>query len=72
MFNTVTSSRQLLSYDTDVCKALMGANLKQNDFLKIEQTYLADIVALEPEYQHFRDQTDDKSKQPEATTDTEG
>ena len=62
-----------LSYDTDVCKALMGANLKQNDFLKIEQTYLADIVVQEPEYQHFRDQTgDDKSKKPEASMDTEG
>lgn len=56
-----------LSYDTDVCKALMGADLKQNDFLKIEQTYLADIIAQEPEYQHFRDQAtgDDKSKKSE-------
>jgi len=56
-----------LSYDTDVCKALMGADLKQNDFLKIEQTYLADVIAEEPEHQHLRDQTvDDKSKKPDA------
>ena len=62
-----------LNYDTDLCNVLMGVNLKQSDFLKIEQTYLADIVIQEPEYQHFRDQTgDDKSKKPEATTDTEG
>ena len=67
-----------LSYDTDVCKALMGADLKQNDFLKIEQTYLADIVAQEPEYQHFREQAEkeqagDKSKKPPTTTgDKEG
>ena len=62
-----------LNYDTDLCNVLMGVNLKQSDFLKIEQTYLADIVIQELEYQHFHDQTgDDKSKHPEATTDTEG
>ena len=62
-----------LNYDTDVCNVLMGMNLKQNDFLKIEQTYLADIVVQEPEYQRFRDQTgDDKSKKLDTTTDTEG
>ena len=61
-----------LSYDTDLCKALMGADLKQNDFLKMEQTYLADIVAQEPEYQHFREQAEDKSKKPPPTGDKEG
>ena len=62
-----------LSYDTDWFKALMGADLKQNDFLKIEQTYLADIVAQEPEYQHFREQAgEDKSKKPLYTGDKEG
>ena len=60
-----------LTYDADVCKALMGADFKQNDFLKIEQTYLADVVAQEPEYQHFREQTgEDKSKEPSTTEDT--
>ena len=59
-----------LRYEMEVCKVLMGASLKQNDFLMIEQTYLADIVAQEPEYQHFRE--DDESKKPEATTDQEG
>ncbi|XP_065889621.1 uncharacterized protein [Dysidea avara] len=55
-----------LSYDTDVCKALMGVDLKQNGFLKIEQTHLADVIAEEPEHQHLRDQTiDDKSKKPD-------
>jgi len=34
--------------------------------LKIEQTYLADVIAEEPEHQHLRDQTiDDKSKKPD-------
>ena len=64
-----------LSYDTDVCKVLMGADLKQNDFLKIEQTYLADIVAQEPEYQHFREQTaagEEKIKRTSSTGDKEG
>lgn len=62
-----------LNYDAHICKILMGADLKQNDFLKIEQTYLADIVAQEPEYQHFREQVaDDKSKKPLATADKEG
>lgn len=60
-----------LSYDTDVCKALMGANLKQNDFLKIEQTYLADIIAAEPEYQHFRDQAGDDKTKSSTTVDKE-
>ena len=41
--------------DTDVCKALLGADLKQSDFLKIEQTHLADVIAAEPENQHLRD-----------------
>ena len=52
-----------LSYDPDVCKALMGVELKQSDFLKIDQTYLADVIAEEPEHQHLRDQTiEDQSK----------
>ena len=59
-----------LRYETEVCRVLMGASLKQNDFLMIEQTYLADIVAQEPEYQHFCG--DNESKKPEATTDQEG
>ena len=46
----------------------MGENLKQSDFLMIEQTCLADIIVQEPEYQHFCDQAgDDQSKNIETT-----
>ena len=54
-----------LSFDADACRILMGADLNQNYFLKIEQTYLADVIAEEPEHQHLRDQTIDKSKKPD-------
>lgn len=61
---------QQLYVDTDVCKALLGADMKQSDFLKIEQTYLADVIAAEPENQHLRDQTvQDKSE--DSATDKE-
>ena len=60
----------LSKYDKEVLKVLMGASLKQHNFLMIDQTYLADIVRQEPEYHHFRG--DDESKKPEATTDQEG
>lgn len=43
-----------LSYDTDFCKALMGSKLKSNEFLKLEQTLLADVIAEEPGNEHYR------------------
>ena len=43
-----------LEMDYDMYLALMGADLKQKDFLKIDQTCLADVIFEEPEYQHFR------------------
>ena len=45
-------------------KILLGADVKQNDFLKLEQTCLADVIAAEPEHQHLRDQvTQDNTKE---------
>lgn len=35
-------------------KALIGAPLKDNEFLKLEQTHLADIIAAEDGNTHFR------------------
>jgi len=43
-----------ISYDTDFCKALMGSQLKSQEFLKIEQTKLADVIAEEPGNEHYR------------------
>ena len=36
------------------CKALIGVTLKDNEFLKLEQTYLADIIAGEEGNEHIR------------------
>ncbi len=36
------------------CKALIGAPLSDNEFLKIEQTHLADIIAAEEGSSHLR------------------
>lgn len=43
-----------LGYDVDFCKALMGSKLKSNEFLKLEQTLLADVIAEEPGNEHYR------------------
>jgi len=43
-----------IMYDLDFCKALMGSQLKSNEFLKLEQTYLADVIAEEPGNEHYR------------------
>lgn len=43
-----------ITYDSDFCKALMGSQLKSNEFLKLEQTYLADVIAEEPGNEHYR------------------
>ena len=57
-----------LELDYDMYLVLMGADLKQKDFLKIDQTYLADVIFEEPEYQHFRQQAEEgKLKRPAVT-----
>ena len=43
-----------LSFDEVSCKALVGAPLKSNEFLKIEQTYLADVIAEEAGNEYLR------------------
>ena len=43
-----------ITYDSDFCKALMGSQLKATEFLKLEQTLLADVIAEEPGNQHYR------------------
>jgi len=60
--NDILSSS--LELDYDVYLALIGVDLKQKDFLKIDQTCLADVIFEEPEYKHFRQQVEeDKLKQ---------
>ncbi|XP_064405407.1 uncharacterized protein LOC135350521 [Halichondria panicea] len=61
-----------VTYDSDFCKALMGTQLKATEFLKIEQTILADVIAEEPGNQHYREEditspTTGKDDQPEVT-----
>ena len=43
-----------LGFDEVSCKALVGAPLKANEFLKIEQTPLADVIAEEAGNEHLR------------------
>lgn len=43
-----------ITYDSDFCKALMGSKLKDTEFLKLEQTLLADVIAEEPGNEHYR------------------
>ena len=43
-----------LNFDEVSCKALIGAPLKANEFLKIEQTHLADVIAEEAGNEHLR------------------
>ena len=43
-----------IAYDTDFCKAIMGSQLTATEFLKLEQTLLADVIAEEPGNQHYR------------------
>ena len=43
-----------LNFDEVSCKALVGAPLKANEFLKVEQTHLADIIAEEVGNEHLR------------------
>ena len=43
-----------LSFDEIALRALLGASLKANEFLKLEQTSLADIVAEESGNEYLR------------------
>ena len=43
-----------LNFDEVSCKALVGAPLKANEFLKVEQTHLADVIAEEAGNEHLR------------------
>ena len=43
-----------ISFDEVSCKALVGAPLKENEFLKIEQTPVADVIAEEVGNEHYR------------------
>ena len=43
-----------LSFDEVSCRGLLGGPLKANEFLKIEQTFLADIIAGEAGNEHLR------------------
>ena len=57
LFPDINPSRILscsITYDSDFCKALMGSKVKSNEFLKLEQTYLADVIAEEPGNEHYR------------------
>lgn len=44
----------MLGFDEVSCKAFVGAPLKENEFLKVEQTPLADVIAEEPGNEHLR------------------
>ena len=43
-----------IRYDGEVMRALLGGKLSSSDFLKLEHTPLADIVAEEPGNEHYR------------------
>lgn len=43
-----------MMYEGGFCKALMGAHLKSEEFLKLEQTVLADVIVEEPGNEHYR------------------
>lgn len=44
-----------LNFDEVSLRVLAGASLKANDFLKLEQTCLADVVVEESGNEHFRE-----------------
>lgn len=43
-----------MTYEGGFCKALMGGHLKSEEFVKLEQTVLADVIAEEPGNEHYR------------------
>ena len=44
-----------LNFDEVSCKVLVGAPLKQNEFLKIDQTCLADVISEEAGNEYLRE-----------------
>jgi hypothetical protein len=50
-----------LGYDDVTLRALVGASIKANDFLKLEQTCLADVIAEEAGNEHLREKGTDSS-----------
>ena len=60
----------MLELDHDMYFVLQGASLKQKDFLKIDQTFLADVIFEEPEYHHLREQKEDSKLKQSATAST--
>ena len=55
-----------ISFDEVSVKALVGAPLTSSEFLKLEQTHLADVIAEESGNEHFRGD----GQQPEGIDDT--
>ena len=51
-----------LEIDFDMYLALIGGTVKQKDFLKIDQTCLADVIVEEPQYQHFCQQAEEEKR----------
>ena len=43
-----------ITYDGDFCRALMGAKLTSNEFLKLEQTQLAGVILEEPGSEYLK------------------
>lgn len=43
-----------LNFDNDFYKALVGSKLSSEEFMKIEQTILADVIREEPGSEHSR------------------
>ena len=60
----------MLELDHDMYLVLQGASLKQKDFLKIDQTFLADVIFEEPEYHHLSEQKEDGKLKQSATAST--
>ena len=54
-----------LGFDEVCCKVLIGAPLKQNEFLKIDQTCFADIISEEGGNEHLRQESPPGMKEEE-------
>ena len=50
-----------LRFDSDILKGLLGVKLSSSDFMKIENTALADVIAEEPGNESFREDMGDPS-----------
>lgn len=61
-----------LGFDEVCCKVLLGAPLKQNEFLKIDQTCFADIISEEGGNEHLRQESPPGMKKEEGEAEGEG